>query len=251
MTEAELHRALVYVYFGLGAATLGFLSFVTAPYGRHKRGGYGRDVPQRLAWVLMEVPAVVVFAAIYGAGRSATDVAPLVMLALWQVHYVQRTFLFPLRLRPGKHTPSSVVASAIGFNVLNAYVNARWISELGTYPDAWLRDPRFLAGACLFVAGFVLNVHADGVLARLRGPGETGYKVPRGGLFELVSCPNYLAEILEWAGWALLTWSLGGVAFAFYTLANLAPRALAHHRWYRERFPEYPPGRRALVPFVL
>ena len=36
-----------------------------------------------------------------------------------------------------------------------------------------------------------------------------------------------------------------------YTAANLAPRALAHHAWYRERFPGYPPRRRALIPFVL
>jgi 3-oxo-5-alpha-steroid 4-dehydrogenase 1 len=26
---------------------------------------------------------------------------------------------------------------------------------------------------------------------------------------------------------------------------------LAHHRWYREKFEDYPSGRRALIPFVL
>jgi protein-S-isoprenylcysteine O-methyltransferase Ste14 len=73
----------------------------------------------------------------------------------------------------------------------------------------------------------------------------------RGFLFEHVSCPNYLGEIVEWTGWALAAWSLAGLSFAFWTIANLAPRALAHHRWYRERFPEYPPFRRAIVPWVL
>ena len=33
--------------------------------------------------------------------------------------------------------------------------------------------------------------------------------------------------------------------------ANLVPRALATHRWYRERFPDYPQDRKALIPFVL
>jgi hypothetical protein len=57
--------------------------------------------------------------------------------------------------------------------------------------------------------------------------------------------------MVQWAGWALATWSLAGLAFAVYTGANLAPRALAHHAWYRQRFPDYPARRRALVPFVL
>jgi hypothetical protein len=67
----------------------------------------------------------------------------------------------------------------------------------------------------------------------------------------LVSCPNYLGEIIEWSGWALATWSLAGAAFALYTIANLAPRAVAYHRWYRESFNDYPPARRALLPFIL
>ncbi len=103
-----------------------------------------------------------------------------------------------------------------------------------------------MLGALLFVAGAVINVTADNTLLRLRRQG--GYRVPRGGLFERVSCPNYLGEMLEWCGWALATWSLAGLAFALYTMANLAPRARAHHRWYHAKFPDHPPRRRALVP---
>jgi 3-oxo-5-alpha-steroid 4-dehydrogenase 1 len=33
--------------------------------------------------------------------------------------------------------------------------------------------------------------------------------------------------------------------------AHLVPRALATHRWYRERFPDYPRERRALIPYLL
>jgi hypothetical protein len=35
------------------------------------------------------------------------------------------------------------------------------------------------------------------------------------------------------------------------TSANLVPRAIAHHRWYRETFPEYPPERKAVLPLLL
>jgi steroid 5-alpha-reductase/3-oxo-5-alpha-steroid 4-dehydrogenase 1 len=103
----------------------------------------------------------------------------------------------------------------------------------------------------LFVLGFSINLQADTILINLRQPGETGYKIPRGGLFRLVSCPNYLGELIEWTGWAIATWSLPGLAFAVWTAANLVPRALSHHRWYRDRFPDYPAERRAVIPLLL
>ena len=51
-----------------------------------------------------------------------------------------------------------------------------------------------------------------------------------GGMFEYVSCANYLGEIAEWSGFAVACWSLPASAFAFLTTCNLVPRALSHHR---------------------
>ena len=45
-------------------------------------------------------------------------------------------------------------------------------------------------------------------------------------------------------------WRIAVIAFAIWTIANLLPRARSHHRWYRERFAEYPSERRAMIPFV-
>jgi protein-S-isoprenylcysteine O-methyltransferase Ste14 len=200
----------------------------------------------------MEAPAVFAFAAFYLTGDHALETVPLVLLALWQMHYVHRALIFPFRIRAsGKRVPVLVPGLAIGFNMLNAYVNARWVSHLGSYPDSWLADPRMLAGAGLFVVGYVINLHADTVLIGLRKPGETGYAIPRGGMYRWVTSANYFGELLEWIGWAVATWSLAGVAFAVYTAANLVPRALTTHRWYLERFDDYPPERKAVIPFVL
>lgn len=252
MSEATFHAYATWAEIALGALTFGSLFFVTAPYGRHGRGGWGPEVGQRLGWILMELPASALWLAIYVAGAHALEVAPLALMAIWQLHYLNRTFVFPFRIRAeGKTTPLSIVGTAIAFNTLNAYVNARQVSEIGAYPAEWLGDPRFLAGAGLFAVGYAINQHADYVLIHLRKPGETGYKIPRGGLYRWITCPNYFGEILEWTGWAVATWSLAGVAFALYTIANLAPRALAHHRWYKEKFPDYPSERRALVPFLV
>jgi protein-S-isoprenylcysteine O-methyltransferase Ste14 len=251
LDEATLHAYAVWAEIGLAALTFGALFFVTAPYGRHARKGWGPEVGQRLGWVLMEIPAVVVWLAIYAMGTHALERVPLVFMLMWQAHYVNRTFVFPLRIRAdGKTTPLSIVASAVAFNTLNAYVNARWVSEHGRYDEGWLLDARFLVGATLFGLGYAINQHADWVLINLRKPGETGYKIPRGGLYRYITCPNYFGEILEWTGWAVATWSLAGLSFALYTIANLAPRARDHHRWYLEKFADYPKERRALVPLL-
>ena len=242
----------VYAMFGLAVVTLAALVFIAAPYGRHVRGGWGPTLPSRVGWVVMESPAALAFLAFYLLGSHRAEPAPIALLVLWLTHYVHRAFVFPFAMRAdGKRMPVAIAAMAFCFNVFNAWINARWISEAGAYPSGWLVDPRFLAGAAVFLAGFFANVRADRRLMALRGPGETGYKIPRGGLYEYVSSPNYLGEIVEWLGWAVATWSLPGLAFAVYTIANLGPRALQHHAWYRRTFPDYPPRRKALVPFVL
>ena len=252
MSEPLLHFWLVLLVFAFAAQTFILLFWVNAPYGRFARAGWGPSIPARRAWVLFESPAVFVFVAVYLAGQNAWQTVPLVLLVVWQFHYVVRTFLFPLRMREsGKRIPVVIVLMAIVFNTLNAYINARWISHLGSYADEWLLSTPFLVGLAMFAAGWMINQHADRVLLQLRKPGETHYSIPQGGLYRFVSCPNYFGEILEWAGWAVMTWSLAGLAFAVFTVANLLPRAVATHRWYRERFPDYPPTRRAVIPFLV
>jgi len=244
-------RYLVFLEIVLAVGTIVGLRFVTAPYGRFRRRGWGPTVPARVGWLVMESPAPLLFAGVFLAGDHRAELVPLVLLGLWQLHYVQRTFVYPFLMRASAPIPVTIMLMAIAFNTLNAYVNARWVSHLGRYAPGWLADPRFLAGAALFLGGLALNLGADRTLRRLRAPGETGYRIPYGGAYRWVSCPNYLGEIVEWTGWALATWSMAGLAFALYTAANLAPRAVANHAWYRERFPDYPAGRRALVPYVL
>ena len=252
MTTAELHPLLVALQLGLGVVTFIALVFIRAPYGRHTRGGWGPTLPVRWGWVLMELPAVVAFAAFFLLGPNRGELVPLVLLAFWQLHYLNRTFVYPFRIRVGdRRMPLLIPVMAIAFNLLNAWINATWLSALGAYDGSWLRDPRFLIGAVIFLGGWYGNLHSDAVVRRLRAPGETGYRIPQGGLFRWVSAPNYLCEIIEWCGWAIMTWSPAGLAFAVYTFANLGPRAFSNHRWYRETFEDYPPERKALIPYVL
>ncbi len=252
MTWELLYRIGCWTLIGLSPITFLTLLFVPAPYGRHRRAGFGPEMNATAGWIVQESPSVFLFALVFFLGPHRWEVAPLVLLAMWQAHYLQRTFVFPLIMRfRGTRTPWLTVGLAVGFNLINASINALAIAHRpGGYALSWLWDPRFVIGATLFAAGYIINRRSDAILRSLRAPGETGYKIPRGGLFRWVTSPNYLGEVIEWCGWALASWSLAGLAFALFTFANLAPRARAHHRWYHEKFPEYPKERRALIPGV-
>lgn len=252
MSEQSIHAALAYGVIGFAIVVFIALLFVIAPYGRHTRAGWGLMVSNRLGWALMESPSVVVFAAVFALGSHALSPVPLFLAALWLTHYVHRAFVYPFRLKDAKRPmPLAVASMAIVFNSVNSYLNARWLSHLGTYGTSELLEPRFIVGVLGFFAGMAINLRSDTILLALRKPGEEGYRIPHGGAFRWVSCPNYLGELLEWGSWALLTSSLAGLSFFLFTLANLLPRALANHRWYRRTFLDYPPERRALIPWLL
>ncbi len=253
MSEVQIHSLLLHSWFVLSATVFLALLFISAPYGRHSRGGWGPTIPSTFGWLVMEAPAALVILALYLAAPRPPGTAAWIFLLIWEVHYLHRAFIYPFRLRlKGKTMPLSVALMAIFFNGVNGYLNGRYFTALGpVYPSGWLADPRFLCGVTLFIAGLGVNLHADQVLINLRAPGETGYKIPRGGLYRFITCPNYLGEMMEWCGWALLTWSLPGLAFAAWTAANLIPRALTHHRWYKEKFPDYPGERKAVIPYLL
>lgn len=249
--EREVYSWLLLAWASIAACVFIALQFLTAPYGRHARPGWGPTIHRTAGWVIMESPAVIVFLACFlVSGRR--DPVSLVFLLLWLLHYAWRAFIYPFRLRGGQlRMPLSVVAMAFGFNVMNGYLQGRGIFTFGPARGvAWFADPRFMVGALLFLGGYALNQQSDIILRGLRAPGESGYRIPYGGAYRLVSCPNYFGELVEWLGWAMLTWSPAGLVFFLWTAANLVPRARSHHRWYLERFPEYPRERKAVIPWL-
>ncbi len=122
---------------------------------------------------------------------------------------------------------------------------------LAPYPAGYTSTPRFMCGVSLFFLGMAINIHSDSILINLRKPGETGYKIPTGGMFEFVSGANFFGEIVEWTGFAIACWSLPATAFAVFTFCNTGPRGHQHHNNYLEKFKDaYPKQRKALIPFL-
>jgi len=246
------YKTVCYIWLTLAVIVLLILIFVKAPYGRHKTKGWGVEISAKKGWIIMESIPAVLLTVMLVLGHNR-DFVVLFFWAIWTAHYVNRAWAWPNRARlDQKLMPLSVVILAVIFNTINCLLNGIWLFDLsGGYELSWVTDPRFIFGGVIFFFGMILNIKSDDILFSLRDDGSTGYKIPRGGLFEKVSSPNYLGEIIEWIGFAIATWSLAGFTFAIWTCCNLAPRAFAHHRWYKEEFSDYPEDRKALIPFVI
>ena len=171
--------------------------------------------------------------------------------------------------------------------------------------DIDANTPSFVIGMMLCMLGFSIVYTSDKTLLRLKkdlksthtvtaktpGTGEQRptntttsrqhhrYSIPHGGLFEYVSSPHYLGEIIEWTGFCIAsggTWA--SLSFVIWTAANLVPRGIATHEWYKHTFSSegddpailsarnkknedssetsfhqevYPPDRKAVIPFFL
>ncbi len=211
----------------------------------------GPCIPSRWGWFIMELPALMVFPAIYftSADRQLTTD---ILVAAWLLHYLHRTLMWPW-IVPRKGSPMPVITMTTGFtfNIINGLLLAWFITTIADYTADWLSDPRFITGAVLFLTGATLNIHSEYHLTRLRKKNPDKYILPQGGTFRFISSPHLTGEIIEWLGFALMTCSPAALAFALWTAANLIPRALWRHHWYQSKFDDYPKERRALIPGVL
>lgn len=253
--------ALTVAFVIVGVTVVGAL-FVQTPYGRFADARFGLSLDPRIGWFLMELPAPTVFLWFYAQGPQRGEPFALFMLFVWVVHYANRGFIMPalMRVPRGQAMSFSIMVVAIGWVVtsLHGYLNGAWASTYSPASAAgwsWFGDPRFILGVVVYYAALVANIRCDATVRRLRTRAELEqgikrYRVPTGGLFEYVTSPSYLTELVAWAGFALFTWSWAGVYILLISAANLVPRAVSTHRWYQERFPDYPAKRRILIPFV-
>lgn len=252
MFDQLIYRILLITVFVTAAIVFVLLFITTAPYGRHNRKGWGPCISAKWGWLIMEFPAFFIIIIMFAFGNRQTNPVAMIFLLMWAIHYFHRTFIYPFLIKEGdKKFPVLLIIFAIIFNIINGYINGYYLFFLSPiYSLSWLTDYRFIIGFIIFLSGMIINLHSDHILRNLRKPGKNEYEIPEAGLFRYISCPNYFGEIMEWIGWAIATWSLPGVAFALFTIANLAPRAFSNHRWYLDRFSDYPRNRKALIPFI-
>lgn len=250
----QIYDILIMVQIVVSLPVFMLLLFVYAPYGRFNRPGWGITINSRAAWFVMELPAVLTILSFFLVNLKAVSIVNIVFLIVWETHYIYRTFIYPVLLRGVKKDfPLLLVLFAMFFNLMNGSINGYYLTVLHPrYDLSWLASPLFIAGIFIFIFGFGITVSSDTIIRRIRKgtQGEKKYGVPQGGLFRYVASPHYFGEMVEWLGFAVMTWSLPGLAFFLFTAANLIPRAIANYRWYKQTFPDFPPKRKIVFPFI-
>lgn len=231
------------------------LFFVDAGYGKFYTKKWGPAISNKLGWVLMESPVFIAMLVLWLCSERRDDLIRIVLLIIFEIHYFQRAFIFPSRIKGKSKMPFSIIAMGMVFNTLNAIMQGGWlfyVSPDNYYGPGWLTSPQFVAGTLIFIAGMTINIQSDNIIRNLRKPGDTRHYLPKGGMFKYVTSANYFGEFTEWVGYALLTWSWSGAVFALWTFANLCPRAARIYEKYRHDFPDEFDTKRLkrIIPFI-
>lgn len=189
-------------------------------------------------------------------GARTVEAAMLGMLAL----HGSRRLLESLLLT--RFSPSARMHASAYLIGTTFYLAAAW-SIVVEIPEAdgpagssagTVTTARLATTAAAVVALSLEQFKSHEILARLRkAPRDaTAYVIPRGRGFELVSSPHYACEVLIYA--ALLSLQPHSTSLrlmALFVALNLSISAARTHAWYKRKFAEnYPPRRRALVPFL-
>lgn len=237
------------------------LFFFKAGYGYLSTSKWGPKISNKTAWVLMEAPAFI-FLLYYtirfadsGIETGNSKSVLYVMAGFFLLHYFQRSFIFPFKMRGKSTMPIAIMMMGLVFNTMNAYLIGGWLFDqapAGMYTAQWFRTPQFIIGTMIFFIGMAINLHSDHVIRNLRKPGDTKHYIPKKGLYKYVTSANYFGELTEWTGYAILTWSPAGALFAVWTFANLGPRAKSLTEKYIEEFgQEYKRlNKKHLLPFL-
>ncbi|XP_041837845.1 3-oxo-5-alpha-steroid 4-dehydrogenase 2a [Melanotaenia boesemani] len=221
-----------------------------AQYGRYTPRGW-RCCPARLGWFLQEVPALLVpLLLLLGSVQTGSGTGRTLLVCTFMLHYFYRSLIYSCRTR-GRPVPLRIVLFAAIFCSISGFLQGHHLLHCAHFEDTWWTKTRLTTGFLVFLVGLTINIHSDNILRNLRNPGELVYRIPRGGMFELVSGANFLGEIVEWCGYAIAAWSLPTSALAFFTVCSIGPRAYQHHRDYQLRFEDYPRSRKAVIPFLL
>lgn len=255
MTFYSVYHFLLLSMLVLAPITFVALYLIDAGYGILKNEKWGMSINNKLGWFIMEAPIFLLMLLLWFLSERKFDVVPFAIFLLFQIHYFHRAFIFPFILKGKSSIPILIVLMGFIFNGINSILQGGWLfyfSPQNYYSASWLSSPQFIIGTILFFAGMIINIHSDQVIRSLRKPGDTNHYLPKAGMFRYVTSANYFGEIVEWLGFAILSWSFPAWVFVIWTAANLIPRSHSTHLFYRKKFYEEMKDKKLkrIIPFI-
>jgi len=118
--------SIIYAWIGIGIILFPVLLKIPAPYGKHNRKGWGPSFPNKMGWIIMELPALAVFIIFFLLGPGTPSGITWLFFLIWLLHYTNRTFIYPLRTKTkNKKMPILIVLFALFFNQGNDQIRNR------------------------------------------------------------------------------------------------------------------------------
>lgn len=184
---------------------------------------------------------------------EASQMQKLVMLTTI-AHFVKREFetLFIHRFSAATMPFRNVFKNSAHYWFLSGVNMAYWVYAPTSSAAGPANGALVAAGLALYGAGELGNLQTHLTLRDLRGAGTTQRGIPQGWLFDLVTCPNYLTEIVSWLGVYLLSgfnWSV--LLFIVAAGGQMAAWAKKKERRYRKEFGDkYHKKRFCMIPGI-
>ncbi|KAA8648755.1 trans-2-enoyl-CoA reductase (NADPH) TSC13 [Aspergillus tanneri] len=180
----------------------------------------------------------------------------LLLCGLLSVHFLKREYetIFIHRFSNATMPARNIFKNSAHYWILAGFNIAYWVFRPDAAASTSQPSPALLySGLALFVFGELANLNAHLVLRDLRRPGTTERGIPSGLGFSLVTCPNYLFEVIAWLGVYLvsgLSWSV--LFFITVGAAQMASWAKKKERRYRKEFGDkYKRKRFVMLPGII
>jgi very-long-chain enoyl-CoA reductase len=180
----------------------------------------------------------------------------LLASAMIVLHFLKREYetLFIHRFSLATMPMFNILKNSSHYWILSGAWLAYWIYAPGSYSslETPLTKNLNIVGLVLYLFGEVSNFSTHVTLSNLRSPGGTERGIPKGYGFELVTCPNYLFEMIAWTGVLCVTRSSALLPFMVTAFVQMYFWAIKKEKALRNEFPkEYRRKRYRIIPGVL
>lgn len=215
-------------------------------------------ISSKKAWIIQASPGVFVTIFYIAYAFSHITFKKILVILPFFAHYIHRAFIYPFHIHSSDNIPLEITIMTFIFCFFNAIMINRSIFYFSQYDkEFWLF---YIFGLISFGIGAYINIFSDYSMIKQRRENIHGlngqYIIPRGFLFNYISCPNYFGEIIEWLSFIVISSSFSSFVFFITNISFLYPRAIQYHEWYKENFKnEFENDkdlseRKAILPFL-
>ncbi|KAJ9608133.1 3-oxo-5a-steroid 4- dehydrogenase [Cladophialophora chaetospira] len=226
---------------------------------------YVKDLGTQIAWrtvflveylgpILIHPLILALRPYVYPAAAKDASQLQKLLCGLICLHFVKRELetLFVHRFSAATMPLRNIFKNSFHYWVLSGLLIAVFIYSPSSAAANEANPLLLYPGLALFAAGEIANLQTHLTLKRLRSSGGTERGIPRGFLFNLVTCPNYLTETISWLGIYLVSGlSWGVLIFVVVAVVQMAQWAAKKERRYRKEFGDkYKKKRFSMLPGI-